>query len=330
MLPDFFATAAPSRLQFLPDPFPEPVPIALYLKRDDELHPAVSGNKWRKLKYNLLEARRLGHDTLLTYGGAYSNHIHALAAAGQVFGFRTIGVIRGEDHRERDTPTLAYARAQGMHLHFVSRAQFRDKTGAGFQESLRQQFGRFYNVPEGGTNALAVQGVAEVVAEIRAQLGREPDYLCCPVGTGGTLAGLVSSRTGATQILGFAALKGLQTLEAVADPSRGLAQAQILFQETIDDQKTGEPLKRSATTSRVLTGYHFGGYARTTPELLQFIRQFEARTGVRIEQVYTGKMLYGIYDLARQGFFPDKATVVALHTGGLQGRSGELELFPAD
>lgn len=283
----------PSRLQFLPDPFPEPVPIRLYLKRDDELHPAVSGNKWRKLKYNLAEARRLGHQTLLTYGGAYSNHLYAVAAAGREFGFSTVGVIRGEDHRERDTPTLAFARQQGMHLHFITRQQYRNVTDPAFGEQLRRLFGAFYELPEGGTNELAIRGTAEIIPEILEQLAQVPDAVCCPVGTGGTLAGLERSAPAGVRVLGFSALKGF------ASDRHPRAQ--------------------------LLTDYHFGGYAKTTPDLLAFIRTFERQTGVRLEQVYTGKMLYGIYDRARNGFFRPDAAVVAIHTGGLQGRSGALD-----
>ncbi|RRB18427.1 1-aminocyclopropane-1-carboxylate deaminase/D-cysteine desulfhydrase [Larkinella knui] len=283
-----------SRLQFLPDPFPKPVPIQLYLKRDDELHPLVSGNKWRKLKYNLAEARRLGCHTLLTYGGAFSNHIYAVAAAGRACGFATIGLIRGEDHRERDTPTLAFARNQGMQLHFLTRLQFRNLTDPVLQRDLRQRFGSYYELPEGGTNELAVRGTAELMPEILRQSDQLPDYVCCPVGTGGTLAGLEKTAPAGVKVLGFAALKGF-----VAD---------------------------SHTTAQVQTGYHFGGYAKTAPELIDFIRIVERKTGVQLEQVYTGKMLYGIYDLAQKSYFLPDSRVVAIHTGGLQGRSKNLDV----
>ncbi|GAA4465541.1 pyridoxal-phosphate dependent enzyme [Nibrella saemangeumensis] len=281
-----------------------PATIRLYLKRDDLLHPQVSGNKWRKLKYNLIAARQQQHDTLLTFGGAYSNHLFATAAAGQLAGFSTIGIVRGEDHRERDSPTLAFARSCGMHLHFVSRADYRRKDLSEFITQLASQFGRFYCLPEGGSNHLAVQGVAEVISEIEQQLGRVPDYVCCPVGTGGTLAGLAAGASEPTQVLGFSALKGGGFL---TDDVQKLLNAADL-----------------AKPFRLLTDYHFGGYAKTTPELIAFILDFEQQTGVLIEQVYTGKMLYGILDLARRGYFPDGATVVAIHTGGLQGRSKAL------
>jgi len=301
MLEEFFASGPVSPLQFIPDPFPEPVPIRLFLKRDDLLHPLVSGNKWRKLKYNLLEARKLGFETLLSYGGAYSNHIHALAAAGRLLGFRTIGIIRGEDPGDRASTTLRFAREQGMELQFISREAYRGKSDAAFREALSARYGPFYELPEGGTNAFALPGVAEGVAEISRQLGASPDYLCVAAGTGGTLAGLVAGASPATQVLGFSVLKGGTFLSAEVSCLTGTDQF------------------------RLFPDYHFGGYARTTPELLAFIRGFEARTGVRLEQVYTGKMLYGLYDLAKKGIFAPGSTVVALHTGGLQGRDPALD-----
>jgi 1-aminocyclopropane-1-carboxylate deaminase/D-cysteine desulfhydrase-like pyridoxal-dependent ACC family enzyme len=289
-----------SPLQFLPDPFPEPISIRLYLKRDDLLHPLVSGNKWRKLKYNLLLARQHDFTTLLTFGGAFSNHLYATAAAGQVFGFRTIGVVRGEELANQPrNPTLAFCEAAGMQLHFVSRAAYKRKDDPEFVAELQNRFGPCYVLPEGGTNELAVRGTAEIIPEIIRQLGQAPDYVCCAVGTGGTLLGLLQSAPEPTMVLGFLSLKA-------ADFSL--------------PQQPPEPVR-----FRLLTDYHFGGYARITPTLLSFIRTFEQKTDVQLEQVYTGKLLFGIYDLARQGYFPDSATVVAVHTGGLQGRSVELD-----
>jgi len=305
-LEHFFLSTATSGLQFLPNPFPEPVPIRLYLKRDDQLDPLVSGNKWRKLKYNLLEAQRTHQHTLLTYGGAYSNHIYATAAVGRQLGFKTVGVIRGEENAQRSTPTLAFAREQGMALYFVSREQYRKKEDPHLLEQLRQRFGLFYTIPEGGSNALAVRGMTEVLPEITEQLGRSPDFVCCPVGTGGTLAGLVLSAPVQTRVLGFSALKGGHFL---AEEVKKL----------MADFGDGTP--PDSYPVEIITDYHFGGYARTTPALIAFIKEVEQRTGVQLEQVYTGKMLFGIYDLARRGLFPDGASVVALHTGGLQGRS---------
>lgn len=287
-----------SPLTELTDPFPEPVPIRLLLKRDDRLHPLVSGNKWRKLKYNLLDARQQNYTTLLTFGGAYSNHLYAVAAAGQTFGFQTIGVVRGDELATAPrNPTLARCAEMGMSLHFVSRDEYRRKDDPAYSATLQNQFGPAYVLPEGGTNELAIRGTAEIIPELIAQLGEAPDYVCCPVGTGGTATGLiraVKAGTLDTQVLGFSAVGGATLIPALPTPDNHW---------------------------RLLTEYTFGGYARTTPELLTFIRTIEQRTGILFEQVYTGKMLYGIYMLARQGFFPSRATVVAVHTGGLQGRS---------
>lgn len=288
--------AANSPVQFLADPFPEPVSIRLFMKRDDLLHPLVSGNKWRKLKFNLLAATEQSYSTVLTFGGAYSNHLYATAAAGQAFGFNTIGVVRGDELAKVPlNKTLTFCRDQGMRLHFVDRAAYRQKEDPTFLSRLTNLFGPFYPVPEGGTNALAIQGTAEIMPEMMSQMSYIPDYVCCSVGTGGTILGIAQSAPAGTQVLGFLALNA---------PEFRLPQP---------------------ANCQLVTGYHFGGYAKTTSELLQFIRAFEQKTGILIEQVYTGKMLYGIYDLARQGFFPDQATLVVIHTGGLQGRSPVLD-----
>ncbi|WP_020598963.1 1-aminocyclopropane-1-carboxylate deaminase/D-cysteine desulfhydrase [Spirosoma panaciterrae] len=294
-----------STLQPLANPFPEPVNIRLLLKRDDLLHPHISGNKWRKLNYNLLAARDQGFDTLLTFGGAFSNHLYATAAAGQAFGFRTIGIVRGDELAQAPrNKTLQACEAYGMRLHFVSRTAYRQKEEAAFQAGLIAQVGPCYILPEGGTNELAVRGTAEIIPEIIAQLGTVPDFVCCPVGTGGTVAGLARSAPAETQVLGFVVLK--------ADSG---------FSLQIDEYAAFAPTKLN-----LIQDYHSGGYARTTPQLIEFIRTFEQKTGILLEQVYTGKMLFGIYDLARRGYFPEGATVVAVHTGGLQGRSEELTM----
>lgn len=300
-LPNLFAHESP--VQWLPDPFPEPVPIRLAIKRDDQLHPLVSGNKWRKLKYNLLAAQQQQHTTLLTFGGAYSNHLYATAAAGQALGFRTIGVVRGDELASRPrNATLAFCESAGMHLHFVSRTDYVRKETPAFMADLVHRFGRFYALPEGGSNELAVQGTAEIMPELLAQLGTVPDYVACPVGTGGTLAGLAATSPPTTRVLGFGVLNGVGQLPLVA----------------------GLPHRQPGGVWDVFE-YALGGYARTPDFLLPFIRDVERQTGVRLEQVYTGKMLYGIYDLARQGYFEPGATVVAIHTGGLQGRSATLK-----
>ncbi|MBD0254715.1 MAG: 1-aminocyclopropane-1-carboxylate deaminase/D-cysteine desulfhydrase [Cytophagales bacterium] len=281
--------------------------VGLYLKRDDLIHPQISGNKWRKLKYNLLEAHRQGHGTLLTFGGAYSNHLYAVAAAGREFGFDTVGLVRGEETRPL-SPTLAFARSCGMTLAYVPRERYRHKTDARWLDSLRERYGDFYLLPEGGSNALAVRGVAEGVREIDLPW----THLCCPCGTGGTLAGLVAGAAGRGEVIGFSALKGGGFLRQEA--------GQLLCAY---EALTGEPVTIHANW-QVQTDYHFGGYARVQPPLLEFIRRFEGENGIPIEQVYTAKMLWGIEDQLNGGCFARGAAVVALHTGGLQGRLPEL------
>ncbi|MGV3503318.1 MAG: 1-aminocyclopropane-1-carboxylate deaminase/D-cysteine desulfhydrase [Adhaeribacter sp.] len=297
-------TQAPASapLQLLSDPLLRAKGITLYLKREDLLHPAIPGNKWRKLRYNLQEARRQGKTMLLTFGGAYSNHIAAVAAAGRECSFPTLGLIRGEEHLPLN-PTLALAAAAGMELHYLDRESYRHKSDPAFIQALQQQYPQAYLLPEGGTNLLALQGCAEIVADI----GQPFDVLCCAAGTGGTLAGLVVGLAGKRQLIGFPALKGGQGL---GPDISGLVQAYA---------------GRDYPNWRLETAYHFGGYARMKPELLDFIRGFQQQHQVLLDPVYTGKMLYGIYELIRQNHFPPGTTLVALHTGGLQGWAGFRE-----
>ena len=273
----------------------DPLPIQLYLKRDDLLHPFVSGNKWRKLKYNLVAAQEGGFHTLLTFGGARSNHLYATAAAGQLLGLKTIGVVRGDEPALLDSPTIQFCQSVGMTVHQVSRAAFREKETPEFLAELQTQFGPAYVLPEGGTNDLAIRGTAEIMPEVMSQLGHTPDAVCCAVGTGGTVWGLAKTAPAITDVLGFMALKGWHP-----------------------------PLDPTHPTFTYQTDYHFGGYAKTTPELLRFMSSFETQTSILIEQVYTAKMLFGVIDLARKGFFKENARVVAVHTGGLQGRFHQL------
>src|SRR5690606_11635622 len=180
--------------------------VFFFIKREDLIHPFVSGNKFRKLKYNILAAQKQNHKTLLTFGGAFSNHIAAVAAAGTEFGFKTIGIIRGEElqHKIPENPTLSFAKNCGMYLHFVSREVYKSKNEPNFIINLNKQFGNFYFLPEGGTNALAVKGCEEILTENENQF----DYICVPVGTGGTMAGLLKASDVGQKILGFSALKG--------------------------------------------------------------------------------------------------------------------------
>lgn len=284
----------PTPIQKLQDPLFEKAGVRVLMKREDLNHPYVSGNKWWKLKYNLQEAERLGKKTLLTFGGAYSNHIYATAAAARELGFKSIGVIRGEETLPLNS-TLQFARGCGMQLHHVSRQDYRGKSKADFIQKLYDSFGDFYLIPEGGTNALAVKGVEEFAKT----LGTEFDYVCCAVGTGGTLAGLINGLPEEKKILGFPVLKGGGFLKAEVEKwARG-----------------------QHANLELITDYHFGGYGKVLPELMTFIKRAEVQFQLSLDQVYTAKSFYGVYDLIIKDFFVSGSTVLFLHTGGLQGRN---------
>ncbi|MDC6363973.1 MULTISPECIES: 1-aminocyclopropane-1-carboxylate deaminase/D-cysteine desulfhydrase [Flavobacteriaceae] len=269
--------------------------VTLHIKREDTIHPQISGNKYRKLKYNLLEAQKLGNDTLLTFGGAFSNHIAAVACAGHEQGFKTIGVIRGEELQDKwqDNPTLTLAHDHGMWFHFVSRSDYRQKSEAGFLRVMKEEFEDFYLLPEGGTNALAVKGCEEILTEADSNF----DYICSSVGTGGTLAGLINSAKPHQTVLGFPALKG-----------------DFLKQDILTFVRNDR--------WKLMTDFHFGGYAKVSEELIHFINTFKEETGVPLDPIYTGKLLFGIFELAKQDFFPKGTRILAIHTGGLQGIAG--------
>ncbi len=277
--------------------------VRILLARDELTHPELPGNKWRKLKYNLREADRLGHDTLLTFGGAYSNHLAAVAAAGRLTGRRTVGIVRGEELAERPlNPTLARARTDGMELRFIDRATYRRKHEPEVLADLLRETGPAYVLPEGGSNALALPGCAELVAEVQALTTF--DVLAVSCGTGGTLAGLLTGLAGQHQALGFAALQGADFLRADIDQ--------------LTQQATG----RTYANWELRTDYAAGGYARLTPELRQFIIDFRQRHGILLDPIYTGKMMAGLFDLVEKGHFARGTTVVAVHTGGLQAWGG--------
>ena len=270
--------------------------INLFVLRLDKIHPHISGNKWYKLKYNLEEAKRQKKDTLLTFGGAYSNHIAATAAAGKEFGFKTVGIIRGDELGENENPTLRFAKECGMEFRFVSREEYKNKNTSELIRSITSSLANFYLLPEGGTNELAVKGCVEIISHIDIPF----DYVCCPVGTGGTLAGIIFSLQKNQKAIGFSVLKDGEFLK-----------------EEVEKLLTS-PLPPSK--GEINTEYHFGGYAKHAPELLKFIFDFEKENNIPLEQVYTGKMMFGIYDLIKKNHFLKNSTVIAIHTGGLQGK----------
>jgi 1-aminocyclopropane-1-carboxylate deaminase len=261
--------------------------------------PELGGNKWRKLKYNLEAAQQQNHDTLLTFGGAYSNHIYATAAAGKRLGYQTIGIIRGEQYTELN-PTLQFASDCGMRLEYVDRETYRQKTSQDFIDKLHKKYGQFFLLPEGGSNVLALKGCAEIINEIDTPF----DAVCVACGTGATLAGLISGLSNKQQALGFAVLKGADFLST--DIKSLLLQANI----------------NTTCSWQVNTAYHFGGYAKTKPALWDFIESFKQDFDIKLDAVYTGKMFYGLFDLIKNGYFEAGTRIVAIHTGGLQGNLG--------
>ncbi|MDL2145322.1 pyridoxal-phosphate dependent enzyme [Flavobacterium tructae] len=272
-----------------------PKGITLTIKREDLIHPFVSGNKFRKLKYNLLQAKTEHQETLLTFGGAFSNHIAAVAYAGKEKGFRTIGIIRGEELFDKieENPTLKFAQENGMQFEFVTREEYRHKNEDSFIEKLKDKFDDFYLVPEGGTNELAVKGCEEILTEEDAIF----DFVCCAVGTGGTISGLINSALPNQKILGFPALKG----DFLTDEIRIFAK-----KDNWD----------------LISDYHFGGYGKVNLELIEFINTFFEETKVPLDPIYTGKMVFGVIDLIHKNYFPEHSRILLIHTGGLQGIAG--------
>lgn len=279
---------------------PSKYDVKLYLKREDCIHPFVSGNKYRKLKYNIEEAKSKGVSSLLTFGGAYSNHIAAVAFAGKTFGFKTIGIIRGEELKSEidNNPTLTFAKQCGMQFKFITRELYKQKHTNQFIETLKNEFINFYLIPEGGTNTLAVKGCEEILNETDADF----DYICTSVGTGGTISGLINSLRPNQKVLGFPALKG------------------SFLQEDISKFA----IKKNWSLN---LEYHFGGYAKVNTELIHFINRFKKEQHIQLDPVYTGKMMFGIFDLIDKQYFPKGSKILAIHTGGLQGIQGMNRLL---
>lgn len=269
--------------------------VDLYIKREDLIHPLISGNKFRKLKYNLEEAKNQKKSTIITFGGAYSNHIAATAYACKINNFNSIGIIRGEELllNYLENPTLKLASEHGMEFIFVSRTSFREKEEhlpKIIDENILQNS---YIIPEGGTNDLAIKGCKEILTLKDESF----DYVSCCVGTAGTIVGLIESANNFQKIIGFPVLKGD-------------------FHEEIIQQYTSKE-------NWILNhDYHFGGYGKVNDELILFINQFYHKYQIPLDPIYTGKMVFGIFDLIQKNYFPKNSKTLMIHTGGLQGIIG--------
>lgn len=273
--------------------------------RDDLRAPLLAGNKARKLEHNLIAAYAQGAKTLVSMGGPHSNHLHALAAAGRQFGFATAAFVRAEPEQAL-TPTLADCRADGMALHFLSRSAFRELRATATPDL--SAFVDPYWLPEGGSNALAIPGVAATL-QTPAVSAFAPDVVLCAAGTGATTAGLAAGLAAVQahgEIWAIAVLKGGGFL--LRDGKRLLAEAGV---------KARRPL-------RLLTGYHFGGYGRCPPALQQFCRRFTADTGLPVEPIYTGRVCNALIALAERGVFRHGSRILLVHTGGMQGARASL------
>jgi 1-aminocyclopropane-1-carboxylate deaminase len=272
--------------------------LKVFIKRDDMIHPIISGNKWRKLKYPLKEAQSENKTHLVTFGGAYSNHLLATAAAAAKFGFKSTGFVRGE---QVNNNTLFLCRLHGMNLIFTDRDSYRDKPTL-FKLHFADDNNAFF-IDEGGASALAAKGCSELIAE----LSETYDHIFCACGTGTTAAGIInglSERKLLAQLHGIPVLKNGEFLRAEIDN----------FLE-------------SPSAYHLHTEYHFGGYGKVNDELIKFVKQFVAETGILIEPIYTGKMLYALYDLASKNYFKPGSQILAIHTGGIWGLLGMKDKF---
>lgn len=272
-----------------------PYSIELYIKREDLLHPYISGNKFRKLKYNVEEALKIEAKMLITFGGAFSNHILATAAAGKEYGIATVGIIRGEEWKDKlfENPTLSLAKEFGMEFEFVSRSIYAQKEEVGYLKDIEQRYVGCYILPEGGTNSLAIKGCEEILEPVDSDF----DYVCCAVGTGGTITGIINASKENQKIVGFSALKG----------------------NFLSDVICNFVTKKNWTMN---SDYHFGGYGRVTDELIAFLNDFYKSTSIPLDPIYTGKMMFGVLDMIQKRDFLDNSKILLIHTGGLQGIKG--------
>ena len=271
--------------------------VQLFIKRDDMIHPFISGNKWRKLKYILQEALELQKEHLITFGGAHSNHLLATACAAAKFGFSSTGIIRGE-HVE--SPTIFLSQLFGMQLIFEDRENYHDKYGL-FKKYFSND-PKAYFIDEGGSGSLGAKGCSELIDELPEVF----DHIFCAAGTGTTAAGIlsgISSQSLSTKMHVVSVLKGADFLK-----------------QDIDNLVKGAFFEFHSA-------YHFGGYAKTSDKLLEFIKDFTRSTGILFDPVYTGKLLFAIYDLISKDYFVKGSRILMVHTGGTTGILGMASRF---
>ncbi len=302
-----FPDLPPSPLHRIQVPFEGGTGCDVYIKRDDLLGSPLQGNKFRKLKYNLLHAIEQGFREIVSFGGAYSNHVHALSFIPRLTGLSVTCYIRGEID-DPDNPTLRFAREKGIRLIPVTRQSYRLRNDAAFQEALMRKHPKGFLVPEGGTNAYALEGVAECANEISAQLGADPFLCIVPVGSGGTMAGLIRGFGSNVRVIGVPAFAGVQAMQEIQQRMENMA---------------GDVSRNWELDGR----FHFGGFARMTPELFDLILAFHQETGILLDPVYTCKMIAAFRDRWSRGDIESSADIVLIHTGGIQGWGGFRQRF---
>lgn len=286
----------PTPLQEISHPLLKEKAIELYVKRDDLIHPLIMGNKWRKLKYNLDQIRKQKKNAIVTMGGAFSNHIAATAAFAKENDLNAIGIIRGDELNKSSNPTLQFAHKNGMQLEFVDRETFREwRTNP---DGLKAKYKNHYFLPEGGTNEFAITGCTEIIPEVEQPF----DVLVTPIGTGGTFAGLLKSASKNQRIIGVSSLKGKFIHREIE---------QLLQKHQINNRNY-----------EIIDSYHFGGYGKTSPDLIDFINWFKENFAVSLDPIYTGKAFFAVWDMIKSNKFENNLKIVILHTGGLQGIEG--------
>tara|TARA_Y100000994_G_C15703961_1_gene446543 strand:+ start:3130 stop:4020 length:891 start_codon:yes stop_codon:yes gene_type:complete len=270
--------------------------VKVFIKRDDLIHNIISGNKWRKLKFNFQLAKKEGYNQILSFGGEYSNHLHALSYAANQLGFKSVGVIRGD--KKKLNPTLSFCKSQNMNFHYLDRSIYRSfKYSKKTLFDLQKLFGKFYIIPEGGNNHLGVKGCQEIVTELDCDF----DYICSPVGTGCTASGIISSINSNQQFIGFCA-----------------------FNKTFEQHNSIVNYCNSELYSNwhLIADNHFGGFAKINSNLIKFVSQFYMDYKIKLDLIYMGKLFYSLFNLIEKGYFPSNSKIIVLHTGGLQGLEG--------
>ena len=286
----------PSKITKISSNFLHQKQVEIFIKRDDVIHPIISGNKWRKLKYNFQAAADEGYDTILSFGGVFSNHLHALSYACNYFGFGSIGVVRDTDQK-KETPTLSFCKKNKMKLYYLDRNQYRQKKSIHIINLLKKEFGKFYLIPEGGNNLLGLKGCQEIFDEIDIDY----DYLCSPVGTGCTAAGLIKSMKNNKKFIGFAP-----------------------FKKTIEQS---ENIKNFCDFKlynnwELISDIHFGGFGKIDSNLIKFVRRFKIDFNMELDLIYTGKLFYSLFNMIKNNAFDKRTKILVIHTGGLQGLNG--------